>query len=272
MAEVPKAPGRWSGKPFALWVILGSLAYFGVALAVLSVPLLVSVPGAASDPFTLSVVVFIVLFLFGAYAAFRGTRWGLILAVALSVVFLVLFGPILVPALANPADPNYWLTFSGIPALSLAAVFSIFSLLAFRKGISQKRYLASVKSGGGLLTIAVVGFVVGGVVVGAVASSLTAQIVANGGEGAGIRIVPNASNPQTATPFSPKTLTVRAGTTVTWFNGDTVIHTITSDTGLFDSGNRAPGAFYNHTFAQAGTYAYHCTPHPSMTGTIVVTP
>lgn len=50
-------------------------------------------------------------------------------------------------------------------------------------------------------------------------------------------------------------------------------HTITSDTqGLFDSGSLAPGATFEHTFTAAGTYHYHCSIHPTMTGIIVVNP
>jgi len=270
--STPEAPRRWLNKPFALWVIFASLVYFGLALAALAVPILLSAPAATSDPFFLSLVAFVALFLLGAYAAFRGTRSGLVVALVLSIVFLGLFGSFIVPGLGNPADPNYWLTISAIPALGLAAAFSILSLLNFRKGISQTPYLASAKSGPGLIAIAVVGFVIGGVVVGAVASSLVAQIVGQGGAGADVRIVPNAANPRTPDPYEPKALTVRAGTTVTWFNGDTMIHTVTSDAGLFDSGTVAPGLFYERTFDTPGTYAYHCTPHPTMTGTIIVTP
>jgi len=71
--------------------------------------------------------------------------------------------------------------------------------------------------------------------------------------------------------FSPAALTVMAGTTVTWTNKDGMTHTVTSDTSLFDSGNVASNATYSYTFANAGTYAYHCTIHPSMKGTITVT-
>ena len=70
--------------------------------------------------------------------------------------------------------------------------------------------------------------------------------------------------------FSPASLTVAVGTTVTWTNMDTTTHTVTSNTGAFDSGNFAPNATYSHTFTSAGTYAYHCTIHPSMLGTIIV--
>jgi predicted lipoprotein with Yx(FWY)xxD motif/plastocyanin len=60
--------------------------------------------------------------------------------------------------------------------------------------------------------------------------------------------------------FDPKGLTITAGTTVVWHNSDTIAHTVTSDTGLFDS-PLPPGADFQFTFSQAGTYPYYCRPH-----------
>jgi plastocyanin len=71
--------------------------------------------------------------------------------------------------------------------------------------------------------------------------------------------------------FSPSTLTVSKGTTVTWQNKDGVTHTSTSDTGLWDTGNIVPGSSKSMTFSNAGTFKYHCTIHgPNMSGTIIV--
>ena len=84
----------------------------------------------------------------------------------------------------------------------------------------------------------------------------------------------NANSVQTSSvsivsmSFQPATLTVAKNTKVTWINNDSLTHTVTG-TG-FDSGNLAPGATYSHTFTQTGTFTYHCTIHPSMTGTIIV--
>jgi amicyanin len=75
--------------------------------------------------------------------------------------------------------------------------------------------------------------------------------------------------------FSPATLTVKTGTTVTWTNDDSAPHTVVSDDGApvaFTSPSLATGASYPFTFTQAGTYAYHCSIHPSMKGTVVVQP
>ena len=70
--------------------------------------------------------------------------------------------------------------------------------------------------------------------------------------------------------FGPATITVSAGTTITWTNKDAVGHTVTSTTGLFDSGLINANASYSHMFSTAGTYPYTCTIHPLMTGTVVV--
>jgi plastocyanin len=72
--------------------------------------------------------------------------------------------------------------------------------------------------------------------------------------------------------FVPATITVRAGTRVTWTNRQAGIeHTVTANDGSFDSGNLSTGSSYSHVFTKAGTYAYHCAIHPFMTGTVIVT-
>ncbi len=71
--------------------------------------------------------------------------------------------------------------------------------------------------------------------------------------------------------FRPDSLTVPAGTTVTWINRDLVRHTVTSTEGLFDSGRLGSGESFTYTFEEPGTYDYYCTIHPTMLGTIIVT-
>ncbi|MFF7472613.1 plastocyanin/azurin family copper-binding protein [Streptomyces sp. NPDC008092] len=73
--------------------------------------------------------------------------------------------------------------------------------------------------------------------------------------------------------FSPATLKVRVGTTVTWTNQDTDAHTVTSTGpgGPLHSPAMATHATYSHTFTRPGTYAYLCTVHPFMTATVEVT-
>jgi plastocyanin len=70
--------------------------------------------------------------------------------------------------------------------------------------------------------------------------------------------------------FTPSTITVSVNTTITWTNKDGVAHTVTSTSGLFDSGSLSNGVTYSHTFATAGTFSYKCTFHAYMTGTVIV--
>lgn len=84
--------------------------------------------------------------------------------------------------------------------------------------------------------------------------------------------------------FSPASLMIAAGGTVTWQNGSSVTHTVTSSSGstaIFNSGNPpagvAPGGTFSHTFSTAGTYHYYCqyhgldgNPPTGMAGTITV--
>jgi plastocyanin len=74
--------------------------------------------------------------------------------------------------------------------------------------------------------------------------------------------------------FAPDTLRVAANTTVTWVNCDkaagTESHTSTSDTGVWSSPEFAEGETYVRLFASSGSFPYHCIPHPTMTGVIIV--
>lgn len=72
--------------------------------------------------------------------------------------------------------------------------------------------------------------------------------------------------------FSPAAITVKVGTKVTWTNQDAVGHTVTADSGTGpDSQLLDQGQSYSYTFSKAGTYTYHCAPHPYMKGTVIVT-
>ncbi|TCN35576.1 cupredoxin-like protein [Kribbella orskensis] len=70
--------------------------------------------------------------------------------------------------------------------------------------------------------------------------------------------------------FTPMTLTVAVGTTVTWKFDDSTQHTVTADDNSFASSPMSNGQTFTHTFSAAGTVAYHCSIHPEMTGTITV--
>jgi plastocyanin len=70
--------------------------------------------------------------------------------------------------------------------------------------------------------------------------------------------------------FSPSTLTIAVGDTVTWTNSHSEAHTATASGGAFDSGTLNPGQSFSFTFTAAGSFPYVCNFHPEMTGTITV--
>ncbi len=70
--------------------------------------------------------------------------------------------------------------------------------------------------------------------------------------------------------YSPQTVTVKAGDTVTWTNGDDIPHTVTSKTGAFRSKALDTDDKFSFTFTTPGAFPYFCALHPHMTGSIVV--
>ena len=98
-----------------------------------------------------------------------------------------------------------------------------------------------------------------------------------GSAGDSVTISPGSSVPSNGKFFVPATLTVSTGTTVTWTNGDSTLHTVTSGSAEsgnsgteFDSSYLAAGKTFQHQFGTAGTFDYYCTLHPWMKGEVVV--
>jgi plastocyanin len=70
--------------------------------------------------------------------------------------------------------------------------------------------------------------------------------------------------------FSPAVLTVKAGTQITWINGDDIPHTVVGESQAFKSKVLATGEKFTYTAGKAGTYSYSCSIHPNMTGKVIV--
>ena len=113
--------------------------------------------------------------------------------------------------------------------------------------------------------------------------NMTGNATAMTGNGTGasggnsVTISPGSSVPSNGKFFVPETLTVSKGTTVTWTNGDSTLHTVTSGSpeagnsgSEFDSSYLAAGKTFQHPFNTAGTFDYYCTLHPFMKGKVVV--
>ena len=93
---------------------------------------------------------------------------------------------------------------------------------------------------------------------------------------AGSVLVARAQDPASAVSidnftFTPQTLTVKLGTTVTWTNKDDIPHGVASANNAFSKSKALDtDDSYSFTFTTPGTYQYFCYIHPHMTGTIVV--
>lgn len=100
-------------------------------------------------------------------------------------------------------------------------------------------------------------------------SSTTTSLVA--GHYVNITIPQGAASPP-GPGYAPASVTVVLGknSTVVWKNTDPAIHTVTANTGVFDSGNMNAGDSFTYTFTKAGTYSYRCIYHSWMLATIVV--
>jgi plastocyanin len=104
---------------------------------------------------------------------------------------------------------------------------------------------------------------------GATVSAAALALLLSGGvaDGAG------ASATIAGFAFHPASITIRTGQSVTWTDGsDPAQHTVTSDTGAFGSAALSTGQTFTVTFRTAGTFAYHCSIHPNMTGSVTVLP
>jgi plastocyanin len=256
-------------KPFALWVIAGGLVYIGLAPLTFVVPLILGAGIMAGGGFVLIFLVFVALFLVAAAFTLKEKRWAYILGTVASVAFVLLFSTNIIDIASNPADSGFWFVMSALPATFLIVLFSIIAFRNAKTGLTHKRYLATPQSTGGLLTVALIGFVIGALVAGAIGAGVILRNLAAGR--ADIEIVPGAQS--AAMAFAPQSFPVSMsiGGTVTWINKDTMSHTVTSNvTGQFDSPLLSTGATYRHTFTSAGRFYYHCTPHPQMWGVIVV--
>lgn len=91
-----------------------------------------------------------------------------------------------------------------------------------------------------------------------------------------VKIVKGSSDPAIGQFYSPTSITVSSGSTISWANDDSTLHTVTSgipgeSSGKdFDSGYLAAGDTFQHTFNTAGNFDYWCTLHPHMTGKVIV--
>jgi len=206
-------------------------------------------------------------------------RIGYVVAAVVSLILVVLFT--FAPAPNSVADvysdPASFGHFFGLattyPLLVATLAYSILGVRAPKAGSTSvtapKGKNRAILEAGIILVAA--GFILGSLSVGIQAGAAQTRLIAGGGATGDVTIVLGADSSSNGQFYSPATFTAKAGATVTWVNRDTTAHTVTSTTGLFDSGRIDPGGSYSHTFTQPGTQQYYCSYHAWMKGNIVVT-
>src|SRR5205807_2631039 len=214
-------------------------------------------------------VPFIVLFLLSVFLVWTRPRIGYLLSIIVGLVAVAIFTPFtFVRGLSSPADTGLFVYVITIFPFILAAVsYSAMGLLEMRKPARAGSLTFSILRRA--IAVLVLGFIIGGSTVGALAAGTENQLLSSAGASADITIPRGAGTPG-STGYLPANFTITAGKTVTWANKDSTPHTATSTTGLFDSGILNSGQTFSHTFPQTGVYSYYCTLHSWMKGNVTV--
>ena len=216
-------------------------------------------------------VPFIILFLLSILLVWTRPKIGYLVSIVAGLVAVAIFTPFtFVKGLSSPAGVGLFVYVMTIFPLILAAVsYSAMGFLEMQKPERSNSFRFSILRR--TIAMLVVGFIVGGFTVGLLAAGTENQLLSSAGTSADISIPRGAGTPGAA-GYTPANFTITVGKTVTWANKDTTAHTVTSTTGLFDSGILNPGQTFSHTFTQTGVYSYYCTLHSWMKGNVTVKP
>jgi plastocyanin len=247
-------------------VSIASCTYLSAVLTYDSLLKFVSSPGGIPAVLYFSIP-FILVFLLAAVGVWKKPKAGLITAVATSGVSLILIGPNL--SLGERLSVEGLLA-GGAIVNGVLFVTLFFSLFGARASFAKAPPSAGASFRPGRKTgIGATIFLLIFTALGVAYGSTQTIGIANTGQ-ADVVIAPGAGYITSSQFYVPQTLQVKAGQAVTWKNLDNTPHTITSETGLFASGNIDVGGVYSYTFTHPGTYYYTCDYHSWMTGSIVV--
>jgi plastocyanin len=237
-----------------------------VVLAVFESP-----PITAANPYPVIADVFAVIMVAAAYMMWRRRLAGYVVAIVMSLIILLVFSGDLSDGLTGVADLAVFLqTLVLATVLPVVVIFSILGIRRVRRRAVHRPAPRTIPASMSVAFMAA-GIIVGGAVIGAMASGVEGRLLTASSAVGDVAIVRGAGDETKPTPFSPPQLSVRVGRTVSWVNKDVVSHTVTSrSAGVFDSGSLPTGATFKFTFTKPGTYEYYCTVHAWMKATIVV--
>ncbi len=243
----PTEPGR-PQDPDRRWFRLQGSVATGMILALIT---MMAISQEFIRPFAVEIALFgIPLALMRARPRAAAIWIGIVSA--LRALFSLL-NPTLVDDLTYPADTGLFIVTVAMVVLPLAGVIGLVGVLRRASGRAADRTL----QGAGVLVLIAIAV---GVVAGVTSDEQTA---AEGTAAAPVVVVERRA-------FRPEALTVPAGTTITWsWPEGSIDHNVVGDG--FSSPIQRAGTFA-HRFAEPGSYAYQCTLHPGMDGSVTVTP
>ena len=256
-------------RPLALWIIFGGSIYVVLHVAYVILYFLSAI-SATGLVVLLGLLAGITL---GGIGAMAKKRLALVVEIGAGLTFLAYVSPTIITAFSEPG--NFAAFRDAYPitlGLVLLLVLSTASLLKFKE-IETSRQFSSIYSGTGLLFVAVLFLIIGGLVVDYPLSQAYNGVLTNQSTPGAVSIPLGAANQGNSAGYyvpASAAYVIGVNNTVTWVNHDVAIHTVTSGTGAFDSKNIASGSSWSYTFSTPGTYGYHCTIHPWMTGTVIV--
>jgi len=256
-------------RPLEVLVPFLGLLYTVLIFVVVTIQVATQAGGPPSFIFIL--LPFSAVFLGAAFGVWKRNRIGYIVSIAVSVLFILFYGAVAVEALSNPSAFFMFFVVATVEsALIITVIYSILGLRpVWRKGAFPGIPRTMARSS--VIVLFGVGFILGGLVIGALAGATEARLLANSGTSADILIVQGAGNQSNGQFYVPANFTVKVGQSVTWANKDGMTHTVTNTPGTLFDQTLASGDTFKFTFTQPGTYRYYCTIHPWMKGTIVVT-
>ena len=213
---------------------------------------------------------FMILFGLSILAIWKKPKLGYVMSLIAGIAGIAVLSPFtFVKGVSSPADFGlFFYVITVFPLMLTAVLYSLMAYLDLRTPngtlSSRLNYLRR------LVIVLALGFIIGGVTVGSLAAGTENQLLSSANTSADITI-PHGASVQGNTAYSPGNFTIKTGATVTWANKDVTVHTITSSTGEFDSGNLNPGQTWTHMFTQLGVHKYYCTLHAWMKGNVTVT-
>ena len=260
----------WS-KPFLVRVTFATL---WAIIAIFSIVMIEFLANGVGTIETMSSLTVILIMLFGtSLVVLKGKGWSFAVSLMMSLFLLLFNSTFLVVAISKPSYPGpFWSAYSSAVLFILVIILSVLAIIQPDKWLNKGSKKNIESSTERYIVPLFMGVIIGGLIVGLAAGATISEEIDDEEQGeVDVSIALGSSSPFEINPYEPSNVVVTIeNSTVTWYNGDNTMHTVTSTTGLFDSKSIEPGESWSFTFTSTGKYNYYCSPHPYMTGSVEV--